>query len=472
MVTLLKERSYPVMRDGKTIHIHPTAKGFRETMDVSGGATATTPQSQAQAAQSALNAFLTVAPRKFYAINGTVPINSAGGNTSNVTWGQSIPIIPAFCTAIDYEVSMSINLVLDTTGNSGAATVSPFAPYSSMGMQLTLGGAPPWGLMEMTPWYLDQVNQRVDYDPFYKGLGGGGVAPFISAGTTVNLGTGILDLGLIPDNFGLVPGATMSNATTVTTSTNYTMNWRLRVQLQRKRHLLWGAVPFGDPENRPNNLSQLLPLIGTNPEQNFFVNAVGAATVATLHTQLSVNAIYELAYIDLLPPGMQAPPQPACGYGLQIVTSSPGITAAGTIVPMTHRTAMIYTQIHHILINSELPLRADYFALWDDQDQQSARWAFDNSVNNFNEYFDQFHRYWRRYPIVGQYTADFERGQYPEIPSVTPYDALMTPDQTYAATFGIPVTPAMTTSIRIPTGTAISTGYCRIYEFGLVRVPY
>jgi hypothetical protein len=125
-----------------------------------------------------------------------------------------------------------------------------------------------------------------------------------------------------------------------------------------------------------------------------------------------------------------------------------------------------------LLINGQLPLEADYYGLWDDQDVQSSRWNFDAQVNTFQEYFDKFQREYHRYPMLGQYVADFENGLFPEIPSVTPYDALMSPDASYAQAFGVPVTPAMTTSIRMPAGTDPSNPYIRTYAFGLVRVPY
>jgi hypothetical protein len=260
------------------------------------------------------------------------------------------------------------------------------------------------------------------------------------------------------------------------------MQFKVRQQLQRKRHLLWGAVPFGDPENRPNNLTQILPLQGVNPEQCLIVN--GATTVYSTAPVLgtggaTVKATYELAYIDLLPPSMTSVPNPQVGYGLQLIQFSTTGLAAGTAQPITHRTAMAYTSIHQLLINSPtsaaaggLPQRADYFGLWDDQDQQSSRWNFDAQNNTFTEYFDKFQRAYHHYPLTGQYLADFEGGLFPEIPSVTPYDAIMSPDASYAAAFGVPVTPAMTTTLRIPSGTTVFNPYVRTYAFGLVRVPY
>ncbi len=464
-MNLLKKRPYPIRRDNKTYWVDPDS--LKVMPDVSGGATAATPNSQAQQATSVLNQFLTIAPTKFYSIVGSVPSGSAGGPTANVTWQQQIPIVPAFCTAIEYEITLPVTLTLQA-GNVTAqtATLSPFAPYCAVANQFTLGGAPPWALTELTPWHIDETMHQIDYDPFYPGLGGNeGI-----------FGTNsVLDLGPTQQQIGgsgsLAPGATVTNTTNAAVNLNYNFQFTVRIPLQRKRHLLWGAVPFGDPENRPNNITQIFPLIGTLPEQSLFVNASASAT-CVLNGAATVKAVYELKYIDLLNPGMSTPPSPAVGYGLQLTTSTTSQLSVGSITPITHRTAQIYTAIHHILVNNSLPLRTDYFGLWDDQDQQSARWSYDAQANTLNEYWTRYHRLYHRYPYTGVYSAEFDDGVFPPIPSVTPLNALMTPDQSYAQAFNVPVTPAMTTALRVPTGTALTNGYIRNYEFGLVRVPY
>lgn len=425
-------------------------------------ATASTPNSQAQAAANAIQNFLAVAPRKYISILGTVASGNPGGNTATVVWQQPIPIVPAFCTAIDYEITLPVALTLGAT--TGTATLSPFAPYSAVGNQFTLAGAPPWPLTEFTPWYLDNIIRKNNYDQAYVGLGNN--AGYFSS---------ILDQGPNATQIGgagsLNPGATVTNVTAAPVTTDYSFVFKLRQQLQRKRHLLWGAVPFGDPENRPNNISQILPLVGTLPEQNLFVK-VDAASSCVLNGQATVNTTYELAYIDLLPPNIASAPQPAVGYGIQMTQFSSSNMNAGTLYPVTHRTAMLYTAIHQIMVNNELPLRGDYFGLWDDQDQQSARWAFDAQVNTFQEYFTKMQMIYRRFFPTGHYFVDMDGGEFPEIPTVTPYDANMSPDATYAQTFGIPATPAMTTALRFPSGTSMSSPYIRNYSFGLVRVPY
>lgn len=424
---------------------------------------AATPTSAAQQAQSAITNFLTVAPRKYWAVLGTVPSGNAGGATAVVAWQQQIPIVPAFCTAIENEITLPVNAALGAT--TGSLTLSQFAPYSAVGNQLTLGGAPPWPLTEFTPWYLDNITRSQEYDPQFPGLGNN--AQYF--GTITDQGPQANQIG---GSGSLNPGTTITNVTGSLTNTTYTFQYNLRQNLQRKRHLLWGAVPMGDPENRPNNFTQIFPLLGNLPEQTMFVLPAGVNTAVTTQAQATVNATYELAYIDLLPPGMTSAPNPMVNYGLQLNQFSTSGLNAGTIYPITHRTAMLYTAIHQLLINAQLPIRADYFSLWDDQDQQSARWSYDAQNNTFVQWFRNMQRIYRRFFNTGHYFANLESGDFPDIPTVTPYDALMSPDATYAAAFGVPVTPAMSTALRIPTGTTINAAYIRTYSFGLVRVPY
>ncbi len=181
----------------------------------------------------------------------------------------------------------------------------------------------------------------------------------------------------------------------------------------------------------------------------------------------------------MLPTGVQIP-EPQVGFGLQLTASTASGFTAGSYIPITHRTAQAYTSIYLLLINGgtgatpayPTPIQADYFGLWDDQDSQSARWQFDKVNNTFQQYFAHHKRVWRQPPVKGVYVADFENGVFPEIPSVDPYDAIMLPDATYAAAFGIPVTPAMTTALRVAAGTTLASPYVRVYSFGLVKVPY
>jgi len=451
-----------------------------------------TMQQTANASSGGSGGFLKYAPKKYYTITGTVPTGS-GGTGAQVTWNQQVPITPAYCGRILLTIQQSIKLTFAANGDK--VYISPYAPYSGWNNQLTLGGAPPWPPTELTPWYLDDIGCKINYDPSYPGLAGVnsgypatnflvnvldlGLAGWINtigssapaASLTVAATTDNLNPGLVVTNTSGGVGATLTLAATFT----------IEMRLQRKRHLLWGAIPFGDPENRPNNIMQLLPLVGINPESCMFISppANSQLVTAVLNGAATVYATYELQYIDLLPQGVQVP-EPTVGFGLQLTAFTTPQLAAGATAPVTHRTAQAYTQIHQILVNGGVgatpaypkPIQADYYGLWDDQDQQSARWSFDATQWTFNQYFQKYHSEKRRYPVVGQYTADLDSGVFPEIPSIDPYDGLMSPDATYAQAFGIAVTPAMTTALRIPAGVVAVNPYIKTYAFGLVRVPY
>jgi len=431
---------------------------------VRGGQTSATPgNAAASAAQMALQNFLKVAPDRYITILGVIAAGSVGGGASNAVWQTVIPVIPAFCTAVEYVIQLDVTLTL--AASSGSATVSPFAPYSGYQQQLTLGGAPPWDFTELTPWYFDALTHKVDYDPAYPGLGNN--AGYFSS---------TLDKGPWAESFAATgePGTTLSNTTSAAVTKTLSYTFTLRQQLQRKRHALWGSVPFGDPQNRPRNSVQLAPLIGINPNANFFVKAAGTGTKAAVKsgTPCNVYANYELAYIDMLPPSITTTPQPLVNLGLQLTSATFTNVSAGTFIRMTHRTAQLYTAIHHILVNGELPIRTSYFGLWDDQDVQSARWSYDTQNNTLQQYFNNIHRTYGRYFPTGHYVATLENGELPFMPNATPLDALMSPDQNYANRFDVPVTPAMTTVLRVPSGTAISAAYARTYSIGLVEVPY
>lgn len=439
--------------------------------------TSTAPTQDTSAAQT--DTFLKYAPRKFYAINGTIPASTGG---AQVTWNQPVPIIPAYCTAMHLNIQCTIAV---TVPNTAGYYISEFAPYSLFNNQFTLGGAPPWPPTELTPWYFDSTQCRINFDPSYPGLGGAN-----SGYPSSNFFSNILDLGLagwintvgnttpvptggaaVTATYNVEPGVTLTNTSGAQVVQTFNCTFNLTMRFQRKRHLLWGAIPFGDPENRPNNIMQLCnALVGTTPESCFAVVTAGAPTATTVGTT-NIYAIYELAYIDLVPDGVQIP-EPQVGFGIQLTASTIAGLAVGAVQPITHRTAMAYTAIHHILVNASKPLQSDYFGLWDDQDQQSSKWNFDKSNNTFHQYFTQFFQKQRQYPLIGVYTADFSNGVFPEIPSVDPLDAIMSPDKDYADAFGVPVTPAMTTALRIPTGTAASSPYVRVYAYGLVKVPY
>ena len=405
--------------------------------------------------------FLKIAPTQPFTIVGTVASGSSGGSTSNVVWQDDLPVQAAFITAIDYFVELPVSLTLPAT--TGSAYLSPFAPFSAFSNQIGIGGTSPWPMMEMTPFWLDEVSSKINYDVLYPGLG-----------NNSGVFAGIVDPGPWPNVVGgagsLDPGTEVTNTTASPTTTNYTFNFHIRQQLQRKRHLLWGAIPLGDVANRITNKMQLNALVGVNPEQNLFVSSTGATAV--LNGAATVYAVYESRYIDLAYPGTAPNPSPTVSMGLQIVRNSKSGFNIGTVTHQLHDTSMLFTALHHIAVNGMLPLQLDYFGDWDTEVQNNARVEFDGTQNTFAEFFTNYHRTYQRYPNKGHYVFDYDKGDFPPITSVTPYVGWRTNTDMYAQLFGIPLTPAMSTAWRFPSSTTASSPYVVMYDFGLKEVPY
>lgn len=423
-----------------------------------------TGNSAAQAQAANLAGWLQYAYTNPWTQLATLAAGSAGGASAGLfTLNPSdIPVSPTWCSAIKYQASIGLAVTLPA---GASVTVSPYFPFSSLIQALTLAGAPPWNQLELTAWYLDEITSAQDFDPSFAGLGeaspvSASTSPYQDDGGNWNLG-------------GLVPGATLTNSGTSSETTNYTVNFTVRQQLQRRRHLGFGLIPFGDNENRPQQQLLLSPTVGTNPEQNSFINASSAGVSVVTQGNSTVKIVYELRGIDItgaLPKGVSA--SPTASFGLQVDSSSPSIQNAGSIRYFQHKTAMLYEKIHHLLINDELPIRADYFGLWITNVQQNSRWAFDASQNTFQDYYEMVHERYQRYLPKGEFVADLASGDIPQFPNATPYVGQMTPDVALATSLGIAPTPAMSTAIRVPSGTTMSGAYARVYSFGLVPVPY
>jgi hypothetical protein len=412
---------------------------------------------QTNQATTVVGEFLKVAALRPLCIQGTLATGATGGGSSTVTFQDQIPTVPGLLVMLEYQITFSVNLTIGTSGQS--AQVSPCAPHSAWANQLTLGGAPPWPLTEFTPWWLDELTNRTNWDPIYPGLGNDAYP----AGAN-------LDLGSSPKSYSVVPG-TVHLATANGQVFTDTFTFVERIKLQQKRGLLYGAIPMGDPENKIRNVTQLLPLIGSNPEQNLYINA-GASCTAALNGAATINCIYHIRYIDLLPSSDTNIPLPAIGYGLQLNANSSSIQNAAQQNKYYHRDSMAFLKIMSYLVNSQVGIRASYWGLWDTQEQKSARWEYDVAQNTFQTYFEDFQNVYRRYPLLGFYVADFVSGENPNVPNVTPYNGIMSPDANYAEAFDVAVTPAMTSTITVPTGTSMSGAYQRVYTKGLVGVAY
>lgn len=405
---------------------------------------------------------------------GTLAAGNPGGQaTSILTWNpNNIPEVPGWCSEIDLIFEIPVTL---TVGVGVTATMSPLAPYSALSAQMILAGSPEWpSNTSLVPFWLDEITNRgTGFDPYKRG----------PALATPNQLPGDLttqfDTGLLGPTFAggadtILPGGTVAGGGAGVTR-NIVLRGTVRIQLQRLRSKMWGMIPLGDPQNRPVLRMQLNSLVGDTAENNLFIqDPSGAGVTAVVGAGgITCYAIFRTKSLDVLPGSVTELPQPVVGMGLNITyDNSWTINNAGAIVYQAQRTAQIYTAIHHLLVNGGVPIRPDYFALWLTQNAQSARWAYDASAGTMQEYYTDMIRRYGRYLPRGHMVADFQNGDFPDIPRETPYNGLMSPDVAYAAAAGVAATPNMSTALRVPAGTVMDGTYVASYSFGLVRVPY
>lgn len=401
---------------------------------------------------------------------GTLAAGDAGGQaTSILTWNpNNIAEVPGWCSELDLHVTLPVTL---TTVAGSTVKMSNLAPFSALAGQMILAGSPEWpNNTSLVPFWLDEITNTQIFDPFMDG-------------PTLNTTNGIpndvdpewYDAGAEGPTFAagantILPGETVAASVV----RNITIRFTVRIRFQRLRTKMWGMIPLGDPQNRPVLRMQLNALLGSQPENNLFIDGGTAGSTAVVGAGgVEVVAVFRTKTLDILPAEVQGLGQPMVGLGMNLIyDNSFAINNAGAIVYQGQRTAMIYTSIMNVLVNNKNPIRADYFALWLTQNQQSARWAYDDSAGTMQDYYTDLLRRYKRYLPQGVYVADLANGDFPDVPRETPYNALMSPDAAYAATVGVAATPNMSTAVRIPAGTALTSAYLAAYAFGLVRVPY
>ena len=433
--------------------------------------TAAATQASANNIQAANAAFLQFA-RTTYDVQqlGTITGSPTPGPTAIVSWApQTPPVTPAWAS----EVIITAQVPYTITVPAGATiTFSQYFPYCMFAHNLVLGGAPPFATpIAGTPFYLDEITSWEAYDPIAA------PAPDTSLGdvtaTYLSANSDHGGLAFSTGNVDVLPGQTYHNTGTGAATLTGTATFTYRIKLKRRRRGMWGCIPLGDPENRPNLAMNLNAFVGGQPQNNPFQDVAAAGITATLNGTVNVYATWKALQLDILPQGVGSLAQPVVGLGLTIDTNNGlGIQNAGQIINVQKRSAMIYEKMYHLLINDQSGVRADYFGLWTTGQQQSARWEFDSSQNNFQNYFVKMHDVYKRWFPTGCLIADLVAGEIPELPGETLYKGMMSPDVGYASLIGVAPTPAMYVSVRIPSGTSMSSAYVVSFDFGLVTVPY
>lgn len=426
------------------------------------------------AAPPAIDPFLRFARTRPFPVQlGSVAAGNSGGQaTSLVVWNPNqIPEVPAWLSYLDLLITLPVSV---TVPAGATVNVSPYAPYSAFSAQMILAGSPEWPAnVSLVPFWLDELTNSQQFDPM-------GIGPALSTPNTTpgDVPTWFDQGPSVPGFAGgattVLPGQSITNPGGAPAVTTFQMVFPVRIRFQRKRNKMWGMIPLGDPQNRPQLRMQLNALVGPNPENNLIQDpAASGATAVLAGGGAAINAIFRSKSLDILPQSVQQLAQPLVALGLNLTyDNSTQIQNAGAILYQYQRTAQIYTAIMQLFVNNQAPVDLDYWALWLTQDRASARWEYDAAAGSMQDYFnDTFQRY-HRYLPNGVFVADLDGGEFPDIPRETPYNPLMSPDVAYASAVGVAATPNMATAFRIPAGTPMVSAYSGTYTFGLVRVPY
>jgi hypothetical protein len=424
--------------------------------------------SQQQTANAEFLMYAASVPRP--TLTGSIASGSAGGGNSPVVWSRQLPVVPRWIDAVELDVTLPYTLTIP----AGATVyVSPYAPWSALQNRLTIAGSPPWDYVSLVPFWIDQITRRQNFDPSI-GLPDTSTATFADtflAGlppAQVQKGTWQFTMG----NADLEPGQSINNAGTTAETVTGTISFTATIQLQRRRNQMFGTIPNGDPQDRPDLEMQLSNLVGPQPENSLIQDPNASGATMVLSSAGTVNATYHSKGLDVMPAGV-APATPVVGLGWSINSFQTSVQNNGQIVPVAHTTAMLYQKIIHLLVNNQKSVEADYFGLWVTGEQQNARWEYDAvGLSNFPSYYKRNLDVYGRFLPSGLFLADLVGGDEPQNPSATPYVGVMSPDESYATAFGIAFTPAMTTALRVPSGTSMNGAYIRTYTLGMVEVPY
>jgi hypothetical protein len=458
-------------------------------------ATAKTTQETAAEAIAANNSqFLRYARTQPYPVLvGSLPSGASGGSAQSIVeWTESqVPQDAGWMRAVTFTVSLPVALTL-AAGES--VTLSGYAPTCGLNFWPSLAGSPEfpntapllvWACEEQRRgWLRGPLGYPTMAYPVASEPPSNTYTPSSEIISLTGAFGSFIDTGPYPtviwnttSNEPVAPGQTIGNSGTAAETIDLLVQFSQRVTFQIRRDKTWGMLPIGDPSRRVQLNLQLNSLIGSNSVQNLFVNSTSSSNSASLSAAGTVYAILETANIDLLPSKNGQPlvvvGAPTVQYGLNLVTDNlVSIASSGSIKTIAHRSAMAYMSIHHFLLNNGLPQRGDYFGLWITQNAQTARWAYDSTVGNFQQYFTSYNRIYGSYPLTGHYLVDLESGEFPPLPSATPYQAEMSPDGLYADALGVEATPNMHTAIRVPSEVSLSNGQVAIYSTGLISVPY
>lgn len=340
------------------------------------------------------------------------------------------------------------------------AKISPYFPFNLVRVTNDVGGVVQQGV-DSYVHYIEMLTRKNDgSDPGYVGEGGS---------ATNDVSTDLWDLSASPGS--LIGSATSTAAQTVALTANFWFRYYFR---QDPVDVLtaYGYMPYGSETFRPHlNFSLPANWTGTDPWANPVLNN-GTTPVVTV-TSIAGTVNWHALNIPFLPYGFSGSvPNLTVGMARFTAADSVPITGVGSLIPIRHRVAMVYHKIIHCVYVNSAADTADVtdFELDANAASDGIIWQF-NDANLLSYHSVNLRRYGRLLPS-GVLVADMQSGQ---LPDQQLGSELMTPDQSLAQAFALPLTPTMQTGITISGSVALNsadTSNIKMAALGLQPVNY
>ena len=384
--------------------------------------------------------------------------------------GSTIAIDPitevsGYARYIDFFISGTLTVTLAA---GATATLSNYYPFNLLDVQNSVGGVVQQGFKTYLH-YLEMLTRQEDGgDPAYVGEGGAGSNDVSSA---------IWDLSHSP-------GSTIgSSSSTATQTVTVTFTYWFRFYFQQNpvdKNTMYGEMPLGSPTFRPKiTLTQPKDLVSNDPWLSPVVYTGTDSVTATL-SGITGTAVWMANNIPVLPvdvngkanPAIPANMVPTIGMARFTATDVPTSVALGTVNRFNHRVAMVYHKIFHNVVVSSAPNTAKVtnFQLATNSANDGIIWQYDDP--NLASYHVRNLRKYGRYLPSGVLVADFQSGHLAKSQEGSEF---MTPDQTLATQFNLPLTPTMQTGITLATSATPASGTINMISedsVGLQNVSY
>ena len=387
---------------------------------------------------------------------------SASGSTLTI---EPITEVSGYARYADFFISTDLNVKLPA---GDTATLSEYFPFNLLDVKNSVGGVVQQGYKTYNHYLEMLTREENGGDPAYVGEGGAG-------GNDVS--SSIWDLS---NNPGSSIGSSSSTASqSVTVNAKYWFRFYFQ-QNPVDKNSMYGCMPLGSPTFRPQ-LTLSIPdsLVSNNPWLSPVVYT-GSGSVSATISNTTGTVVWMANNIPVLPvdvngkpnPNIPANMVPTIGMARFTATHIPDGVPLGASIPFNHRVAMIYHKIfHNVVVNSKAnTTNVQKFYLSTNGADDGVIWKYDDP--NLASYHVRNLRKYGRYLPSGVLVADFQSGHLAKSQEGSEF---MTPDQTLAAAFNLPLTPTMQTGIQLASSASPGSGAVNFISqdsIGLQNVSY